>query len=82
MGFPAPYDKAKNALMEYKTAIEVKQYIDKVATLRELAKRAGDRELEQTAIEARLLAERRLGEMMAESRGAQGKIVEHLTGEF
>ncbi len=67
-----PYDLARTALAEAKTVDDVKDILDKAAAMAEYRRRAGDRSLEIDAIEIRMFAERRLGQMIAAQKAAAG----------
>ena len=62
-----PLDAARRALAEARTAFEVKEVGDKLEALRRYAQLANDPELEIAAMEYRVRAERRLGEILAET---------------
>jgi N6-adenosine-specific RNA methylase IME4 len=66
------YETASRALAACRTVDEVKTWHDKAAALQEYARRAKDGTLIAEAVEVRELAERRLGEVIAEHKGAGG----------
>ena len=70
------YNSAKRALAEYKTVDEVKSFRDKALAIEAYAKQANDYDLERDAAVARVRAERKCGELLAETdkqSGARGK---------
>lgn len=66
------YDAAKRAVAEYKTVDEVKDFRDKALAIEAYAKQANDYELEKDAAIARVRAERRCGQLLAETEKARG----------
>ena len=66
------YDAAKQAIAEYRTVDEVKDFRDKALAIEAYAKQANDYELERDAAVARVRAERRCGELLAEMEKAKG----------
>jgi hypothetical protein len=68
----AIYSKAKQAIAEYKTVDEVKDFRDKALAIEAYAKQANDMELEWDAARARVRAERKCGELLAEMEKAKG----------
>lgn len=67
------YSRAKQAIAEYKTVDEVKDFRDKAMAVEAYAKQANDMELEWDAARARVRAERKCGELLAEmERGKTG----------
>lgn len=64
------YDAARNALSIARTLDEVKDLSDRAAVFREIARRAKSRDLEMDAVELRVRAERRMGEMMVVGKSA------------
>ena len=66
------YDAAKQAIAEYRTVDEVKDFRDKALAIEAYAKQANDYELERDAAVARVRAERRCGELLAEMDKAKG----------
>lgn len=66
------YDLARSALSEAKTLGEVMEIANKAAAFREYARRAKDRQMEADAIELRIGAERRLGQMLIEIKKTTG----------
>lgn len=67
-----PYDHARILLAEAKTVDDVKQIHDKAAAMAEYRRRAGDRSLEIDAVEIRMFAQRRLGQMLAAQKATVG----------
>jgi N6-adenosine-specific RNA methylase IME4 len=59
------YDAALQAIAEAKTVDEVTDWIDKAAAVREYGRRIKDRRMELDAIEIRVIAKRRRGELLA-----------------
>lgn len=68
----APYDHARILLAEAKSVDDVKSIHDKAAAMAEYRRRAGDRTLEIDAVEIRMFAQRRLGQMLAAQKEATG----------
>ena len=66
------YDKAKTAIAEYKTVDEVKNFRDKALAISQYAREAKDYDLEHGAAVARVRAERKCGELLAEMDMAKG----------
>lgn len=66
------YEAARQAIAEYKTVDEVKDFRDKALAIEAYAKQANDYELERDAAIARVRAERRCGELLAEMEKATG----------
>ena len=66
------YEAARQAIAEYKTVDEVKDFRDKAFAVEAYAKQANDYELERDAAIARIRAERRCGELLAEMDKAKG----------
>lgn len=66
------YSNAKQALAEYKTVDEVKDFRDKALAIEAYAKQANDFELERDAAIARVRAERKCGELLAEMEKRKG----------
>lgn len=66
------YENARYWIAQYESVDEVKEYIDKAAAVQEYAKRSKDFELEHKAAKARILAERRAGELLREMDKAKG----------
>ena len=75
----AIYSRAKQAIAEYKTVDEVKDFRDKALAVEAYAKQANDMELEWDAARARVRAERKCGELLREMEKAKGN---QNTGEF
>jgi len=61
------YETAKQALAEYKTVDEVKDFRDKTVAIQAYAKQANDYDLERDASIARVRSERRCGELLKET---------------
>lgn len=70
----AIYANAKSAIAEYKTVDQVKDFRDKALAIEAYAKQAQDFELERDAAVARVRAERRCGELLAEMDKAKGTL--------
>lgn len=66
------YEAARQAIAEYKSVDEVKDFRDKALAIEAYAKQANDYELERDAAIARVRAERRCGELLAEMDKAKG----------
>ena len=66
------YEAARQAVAEYKTVDEVKDFRDKALAIEAYAKQANDYELERDAAIARVRAERRCGELLADMEKAKG----------
>lgn len=62
------YDAACHAIAEAKTVDEVREWIDKAAAVREYGRRIKNRKLELDALEIRVQAKRRRGELLREMR--------------
>lgn len=69
------YDAACRAIAEAKSFDEVKEWADKAAAVREYSRRIGNRQLEIDAIEIRVRARRRRGELLMQLRD-EGKLRE------
>ena len=69
------YDAAAQALAEARTVDDLKDILNKSEAIREYARRAKNRSLEVDAMEIRIRAERRYGEVLIELR-ASGQIIE------
>jgi hypothetical protein len=72
---PLRYDMACQAIAAAKTVDEVSEWIDKAAAVREYSRRIKNRQLEIDAIEIRVRAKRRRGEILAELK-ARGQLRE------
>ncbi len=66
------YDAACRALAECKSVDEAKSWADKAAAMQAYGRMSKDKTLESDAAEIRIRAERRLGEMLAESEMHKG----------
>jgi hypothetical protein len=66
------YQQAKTILAEYKTVDEVKDFRDKALAIEVYAKQANDMELEWDAARARVRAERKCGELLAQMERGKG----------
>lgn len=75
------YDNAKKAIAEYKTVDEVKDFRDKAMAIEAYARQAKDYDLEHDASIARVRAERKCGEMLAEMEKAKGGEQYHRSSE-
>jgi len=73
------YEAAKQAIAEYKTVDEVKDFRNKALAIEAYAKQANDLDLERDAAIARVRAERKCGELLSEMEKAKGN---QNTGEF
>jgi hypothetical protein len=72
------YENAKRALAEYRTIDEVKHFRDVAFAAEAYAKQANDYQLEHDAAAARVRAERRCGELLAQmelAKGTRGQLV-------
>ena len=65
------YEAAKQAIAEYKTVDEVKDFRDKALAIEAYAKQANDLDLERDAAIARVRAERKCGELLSEMEKAK-----------
>lgn len=61
------YENAKQAIAEYKSVDEVKDFRDKAVAIQAYAKQANDYDLERDASIARVRSERRCGELLKET---------------
>lgn len=66
------YEAAKQAISEYKTVDEVKDFRNKALAIEAYAKQANDLDLERDAAIARVRAERKCGELLSETEKARG----------
>jgi len=66
------YETAKNAIAEYKSVDEVKDFRDKAIAIQAYAKQANDYGLERDASIARVRAERKCGELLRDMEKAKG----------
>ena len=66
------YEAAKRAIAEYKTVDEVKDFRDKALAVEMYARQAKDYTLEHDASVARVRAEKKAGELLAEMEKAKG----------
>jgi hypothetical protein len=66
------YDAACRALAECKAIDEVKTWVDMSAAMQAYGRMANDKSMEVDAAEIRIRAERRLGEMIVETKAAGG----------
>ena len=66
------YEAACRALADCKAVDEVKAWADKAAAMQAYARMAKDKEMETTAAEIRIRAERRLGEMLSQQKADGG----------
>ncbi len=73
------YDAACAAIAEAKTVDEVTDWVDKAAAVREYGRRINNRQIEIDAIEIRVKAKRRRGEILAELK-ENGRLVRSIAG--
>ncbi len=66
------YEAAKRAIAEAKAVDEVKSIHDKATAIRAYAKQVNDKQMEIDAVEIRIRAERRLGEMLQQQKETVG----------
>lgn len=66
------YEAAKQAIAEYKTVDEVKDFRNKALAIEAYARQANDLDLERDAAIARVRAERKCGELLSETEKAKG----------
>src|SRR5436190_24257726 len=64
------YDAARKALQAAHSVDEVRDIKDKAEAVRAYARQAGDTEMQNWAVEIKLRAERRAGELLAEMKKA------------
>ena len=67
------YDAARAALKACVSVDEVKDWADRTAAIEAYARQSKDNELRKMAIDIRMRAKRRLGELMAEQKATAGK---------
>lgn len=72
MNMLVKYEAAKQAISEYKTIDEVKDFRNKALAIEAYAKQANDLDLERDAAIARVRAERKCGELLSETDKARG----------
>lgn len=74
MNMLVKYEAAKQAISEYKTIDEVKDFRNKALAIEAYAKQANDLDLERDAAIARVRAERKCGELLSETEKAKGQL--------
>ena len=70
------YDAACRALTQARSVDEVKDIRDKAIAMAAYARQAKNRDLEADAVEIRLRAERRAGELLTEMEKNQGAVAD------